>query len=148
MSGSPDTSSSRKRETPYFSPQPGEWASPSTLSLPVLQGHNQQAVVEHCLTASAMLGGEIPLGGYAPIGGEDIGREIISKIGRSLAIVMQNHGVFTIGSSPQEATKMAVEVEEIAKITHLAMLRGQPIILTADQVKYMVDLYKYDYGQR
>src|SRR5512135_189564 len=62
-----------------------------------------------CLTASAMLGGEIPLGGYAPIGGEEIGREIVSKIGRAMAILMQNHGVFTIGYSPQHATKLAVE---------------------------------------
>jgi L-ribulose-5-phosphate 4-epimerase len=100
-----------------------------------------------CLTTSAMLGGEIPLGGYVPIGGEEIGQEIISKIGRSLAIIMQNHGVFTIGSSPQEATKMAVEVEEIAKITHLAMLLGQPILLSDDQVDYMVDLYRNQYGQ-
>jgi L-ribulose-5-phosphate 4-epimerase len=95
-----------------------------------------------CLTASAMLGGEIPVGGYAPIGGEEIGAEIIKSIGRAKAIIMQNHGVFTIGSSPQQATKMAVEVEEIAKITHLAMLRGQPIQLDQDQVDYMVDLYQ------
>lgn len=101
-----------------------------------------------CLTASAMLGGEIPLGGYAPIGGAEIGQEIVNKIGRALAIIMQNHGVFTIGSSPQQATKMAVEVEEIAKITHLAMLRGQPIPLSSEQVEYMVDLYRNEYGQR
>jgi L-ribulose-5-phosphate 4-epimerase len=101
-----------------------------------------------CLTTSAMLGGEIPLGGYAPIGGADIGQEIIDKIGRAKAIVMQNHGVFTIGSSPQQATKMAVEVEEIAKITHLALLRGQPIQLTAEQIQYMMDLYQNEYGQR
>jgi L-ribulose-5-phosphate 4-epimerase len=101
-----------------------------------------------CLTTCAMLGGEIPLGGYAPIGGEAIGQEIIDKIGRALAIIMQNHGVFTIGSSPQEATKMAVEVEEIAKITHMAMLHGQPILLGDDQVDYMVDLYRNKYGQR
>lgn len=101
-----------------------------------------------CLTTCAMLGGEIHLGGYAPVGGEEIGQEIIDKIGRALAIVMQNHGVFTIGSSPQEATKMAVEVEEIAKITHLAMLRGQPIQLNADQVDQMVDLYTHKYGQK
>jgi L-ribulose-5-phosphate 4-epimerase len=100
-----------------------------------------------CLTASAMLGGEIPLGGYAPIGGEAIGQEIISKIGRARAIIMQNHGVFTIGASPQQATKMAVEVEEIAKITHLAMLRGQPIVLAPSQVDYMVALYQNEYGQ-
>jgi len=100
-----------------------------------------------CLTASAMLGGEIPLGGYAPIGGEAIGREIIEKIGRAMAIVMQNHGVFTIGASPQQATKLAVEVEEIAKITHLALLRGHPICLMPDQINYMVDLYRNEYGQ-
>ena len=101
-----------------------------------------------CLTSCAMLGGEIPLGGYAPIGGEDIGQEIIDKIGRALAIIMQNHGVFTIGSSAQQATKMAVEVEEIAKITHLALLRGQPILLTESQIDYMANLYQNDYGQR
>lgn len=43
---------------------------------------------------------------------------------------------------------MAVEVEEIAKITHLAMLRGQPIILSADQIDQMVDLYGNKYGQK
>lgn len=101
-----------------------------------------------CLTTCAMLGGEVPIGGFAPIGGEDIGREILDKIGRSLAIVMQNHGVFTIGSSPQEATKMAVEVEEIAKITHFAMMRGTPIQLEKEQVDYMVDLYRNKYGQK
>jgi L-ribulose-5-phosphate 4-epimerase len=101
-----------------------------------------------CLTTCGMLGGQVPLGGYAPIGGEDIGQEIIDKIGRALAIVMQNHGVFTIGSSPQQATRVAVEVEDIAKITHLAMLRGQPIMLTDDQIDYMVNLYRNEYGQR
>jgi L-ribulose-5-phosphate 4-epimerase len=100
-----------------------------------------------CLTASAMLGGEIPLGGYAPIGGAAIGQEIVRKIGQALAIIMQNHGVFTIGASPEEATKMAVEVEEIAKIVHLAMLRGQPIQLTPDQLNYMTNLYQNVYGQ-
>ncbi|HSG19054.1 MAG TPA: L-ribulose-5-phosphate 4-epimerase [Anaerolineae bacterium] len=101
-----------------------------------------------CLTTCGMLGGEVPLGGYAPIGGADIGQEIIDKIGRALAIVMQNHGVFTIGSSPQQATRVAVEVEDIAKITHLAMLRGQPIVLSDSQIDYMVNLYRNDYGQR
>ena len=100
-----------------------------------------------CLTIFGMFGGEIPIGGYVPIGGEAIGDEIIQKIGSSLAILMQNHGAFTIGASAKEATKMAVEVEEIAKITHLAMLRGQPILLSAEQVAEVQDLYRYTYGQ-
>jgi L-ribulose-5-phosphate 4-epimerase len=101
-----------------------------------------------CLTATGMLGGEIPLGGYVPIGGEAIGEEIVRKIGKSLAIIMQNHGVFTIGSSPRLATKIAVEVEEIAHITYMALLRGKPVMLTADQVAEMDYLYRELYGQK
>ncbi len=100
-----------------------------------------------CLTATAMLGGEIPLGGYAPIGGEDIGQEIIANIGQSRAIIMQNHGVFTIGKDAKQATKMAIEVEEIAEITYLAMLRGKPIMLTKEQVDEIAELYAHNYGQ-
>jgi L-ribulose-5-phosphate 4-epimerase len=100
-----------------------------------------------CLTTTAMLGGQIPIGGYAPIGGEDIGREILANIGQSLAIIMQNHGVFTIGKSAKQAAKMAVEVEDIAKITHLALQRGQPIILTPAQIAEVAELYAHNYGQ-
>jgi L-ribulose-5-phosphate 4-epimerase len=100
-----------------------------------------------CLTTSAMLGGEIPVGAYVPIGGAAIGAEILCAIGPARAIIMQNHGVFTIGSSPQQATKFAVEVEEIARIVHNALLRGQPIILTPEQLAETGDLYQNDYGQ-
>lgn len=101
-----------------------------------------------CVTSSAILGGEVPIGKFVPIGGEAIGEEIVAKIGNALAIIMQNHGVFTIGKSASEATKMAVEVENIAKITYLALLRGQPIILTPEQLAATGDLYTNVYGQR
>ncbi len=101
-----------------------------------------------CLTASTMLGGEIPLGKFVPIGGKEIGKEIVDKIGNKLAIIMQNHGVFTIGKDARQATKMAVEVEEIAKITYLALLRGKPILLDESQIKATHGLYTEVYGQR
>ena len=100
-----------------------------------------------CLTASAMMGGEVPLGDFVPIGGEAIGKEIVDKIGKALAIIMQNHGVFTVGNSATQATKMAVEVEDIAKITYYAMLAGDPVILTDEQIGITAEMYKHDYGQ-
>jgi L-ribulose-5-phosphate 4-epimerase len=100
------------------------------------------------LTASAMLGGEVPCGGYAAIGGEQIGAEILRAIGAARVVLMQNHGVFTIGDSPRQAAKMAVEVEEVAKITHLAMLKGQPIRLTPEQLAETDEMYRTIYGQR
>lgn len=100
------------------------------------------------VTSSALLGGEIPLGGYAAVGGEDIGSEIIRKIGDCSAIVMQNHGVYTIGKTVWQATIDAVEVEDIAKIAHFAMLHGDPIVLTPEQIKEFQAIYRTSYGQK
>jgi len=63
-----------------------------------------------------------PVGGYAAVGGEDIGSEIIRKIGKCSVIIMQNHGVYAIASTVWQATIDAVEVEDLAKIAHFAML--------------------------
>ncbi len=101
-----------------------------------------------CLTASALLGGEIPLGGYVPIGGEAIGEEILKKIGHAKAIIMQNHGVFTIGHSATHATQMAIEVEDIAKIVHFALCRGKPVLLPEQAIAYTGNLYENVRGQR
>lgn len=101
-----------------------------------------------CLTTTAMLGGEIPIGDYVAVGGDDIGAEILNKIGDSLAIIMQSHGVYTIGPTVWKALTVAVEVEEIAKITHFAMLHGQPIRLTDAQIAEFHDIYVNLFGQR
>jgi L-ribulose-5-phosphate 4-epimerase len=100
------------------------------------------------VTSSALLGGEIPIGGYAAVGGEDIGSEIIRKIGNCSAIVMQNHGVYTIASTVWQATIDAVEVEDIAKIAHFAMLHGDPIVLTPEQIEEFQTIYRTSYGQK
>lgn len=101
-----------------------------------------------CVTTSALVGGEVPVGGYRPpTGGEGIGKEMLRVIGDAMAVIMQNHGVFTIGSSATEATKVAVELEAIAQIAHLAMLRGTPICLTKEQLDEMAWHYDRTYGQ-
>lgn len=100
------------------------------------------------MTSAAMLGGEIPVGGYAPVGGEAIGSEILRKIGDCSAIVMQNHGVYAIAQTVWKATIVAVEVEDLAKIAHYAMLHGDPIVLTTEQVKEFQEIYRTLYGQK
>jgi len=101
-----------------------------------------------CLTAIAdEFGGPIPIGEYAQIGEEEIGREIIKSIGDSPAILMKNHGVFTIGPSPESALKTAVMLEDIAKTVYLAMLRGTPLQIPEEEVKRAHKRYKEKYGQ-
>lgn len=101
-----------------------------------------------CLTAICdEFGGEIPLGAYAPIGGEEIGREIVRSIGASSAILMRNHGVFTIGKDAEAATKAAVMVEDAACTLWLAMQIGEPQPLPPDQVAALHRRYSEKYGQ-
>ncbi len=100
------------------------------------------------LTAMAdEFGGSIPVGAYAKIGGEEIGEEIINSIGDSPAILMKNHGVFTIGPSAKAALKTAVMLEDIAKTVFLALLRGTPDEIPPEEVKRAHRRYKEKYGQ-
>jgi len=100
------------------------------------------------LTAMAdEFGCSIPVGAYAQIGGEEIGKEIIRSIGNSPAILMKNHGVFTIGSSAKAALKTAVMLEDVAKTIFLALLQGTPEEIPAEEVKRAHNAYKEKYGQ-
>jgi len=101
-----------------------------------------------CLTSTAMLGGEIPLGDFVPVGEAEIGKEVVDKIGDKKAIIMKNHGVFAIGRDAYHATKMAIEVEEIAKITYFALLLGNPSLLSDEQINLFKNIYENIYGQR
>lgn len=101
------------------------------------------------LTAIAdEFGGPIPCGPYCQIGEEQIGEAVVEHIGDSPAIILQNHGVFTIGPTPKAALKAAVMVEDVAKTVHLAMLLGKPIPIPEDEVARAHRRYVEKYGQR
>ena len=102
------------------------------------------------LTAIAdEFGGEIPLGPFAIIGDDSIGRGIVETLSghRSKAVLMKNHGVFTIGSSAKDALKAAVMCEDNAKSALLAeqLGGGQPI--PQQQVDSLFSRYQNVYGQ-
>ncbi len=95
-------------------------------------------------------GGEIPLGPFALIGSDEIGRGIVATLTghRSPAVIMRSHGVFTIGSSGRDAVKAAVMCEDVARTVHLARAYGDPPPLSQDQVDALHRRYKEHYGQR
>jgi len=93
-------------------------------------------------------GCEIPCGEYARIGGEQIGAEIVRAIGDSKAILMKQHGVFTIGVSPEKALKTAVMVEDSAKTVWLALQIGQPQPLSPEEIAANHERYSNRYGQK
>jgi L-ribulose-5-phosphate 4-epimerase len=103
------------------------------------------------LTAMAdEFGGEIPVGPFALIGNDDIGKGIVSTLSdhRSPAVLMQNHGVFTIGKSAKAAVKAAVMCEDVARTVHIARSLGPLIPIAQSDVDKLYDRYQNVYGQR
>lgn len=100
------------------------------------------------LTAMAdEFGGPIPCGGFALIGGEQIGRVVVESIGDSPAVLLKNHGVFTIGTTAEAAVKSAVMVEDVARTVWLALQLGQPDEIPPEDVARLRHRYTHEYGQ-
>lgn len=100
------------------------------------------------LTAQAdEFGGPIPCGGFALIGGEQIGKIVVEAIGDSPAVLLKNHGVFTVGPSGEAALKAAVMVEDIASTAWLARQIGSPQEIPQELVDRLHQRYKTEYGQ-
>ncbi len=94
-------------------------------------------------------GGEIPLGPFALIGSDEIGRGVVATLAghRSPAVLMRSHGVFTIGPAVRDAVKAAIMCEDVARTVHAARLLGPLKPLPQDQVDALHKRYKEDYGQ-
>jgi L-ribulose-5-phosphate 4-epimerase len=103
------------------------------------------------LTAMAdEFGGEIPIGPFALIGSDEIGRGIVGTLTghRSPAVLMRSHGVFTIGPTARAAVKAAVMCEDVARTVHLARSLGRPVPLAAGEIDALHQRYTTVYGQR
>ncbi|QNQ90800.1 L-ribulose-5-phosphate 4-epimerase [Corynebacterium poyangense] len=94
-------------------------------------------------------GGPIPVGPFAIIGDDSIGKGIVETLrnSRSTAVLMKNHGPFTIGTNATKAVKSAVMVEEVAKAMHLAKELGQISPIPQEAIDQLYDRYQNVYGQ-
>lgn len=94
-------------------------------------------------------GGAIPVGPFAIIGDDSIGRGIVDTLreSRSPAVLMQNHGPFTIGKDARSAVKAAVMVEEVARTVHIARQLGEPLAIPQAAIDSLYDRYQNVYGQ-
>jgi L-ribulose-5-phosphate 4-epimerase len=102
------------------------------------------------LTAMAdEFGGEIPIGPFALIGDDSIGKGITETLAghRSRAVLMANHGVFTVGSDARSAVKTAVMCEDVARTVHIARQLGEPVEISPSDIDRLWERYQNVYGQ-
>ncbi|MFI7583379.1 L-ribulose-5-phosphate 4-epimerase [Kocuria sp. M1N1S27] len=103
------------------------------------------------LTAMAdEFGGEIPVGPFAIIGDDSIGRGIVETLAghRSRAVLMLNHGPFTVGKDARDAVKAAAMLEDVARTVHLSRQLGEPLPIESVHVDSLFDRYQNVYGQQ
>ena len=100
------------------------------------------------LTAMAdEFGGPIPCGGFALIGDEAIGKVVVESIGKSPAVLLKNHGVFTIGKNASAAVKAAVMTEDVAATVWMAMQIGTTDVIPQEDADKLHQRYTNVYGQ-
>ena len=94
-------------------------------------------------------GGDVPVGPFALIGDDAIGRGIVDTLrhSRSRAVLMAGHGPFTIGRDPRDAVKAAVMLEDVARTVHAARQLGTPAALPPTAVDALFARYQNVYGQ-
>ncbi|MCA2212100.1 L-ribulose-5-phosphate 4-epimerase [Jidongwangia harbinensis] len=94
-------------------------------------------------------GGEIPVGPFALIGDDSIGRGIVETLRhhRSPAVLMRNHGPFTVGRDARAAVKAAVLCEDVARTVHIARQLGEPVAIDRADVDSLYARYQNVYGQ-
>jgi L-ribulose-5-phosphate 4-epimerase len=94
-------------------------------------------------------GGEIPIGPFALIGDDSIGRGIVETLRGhpSPAVLMRNHGPFTIGPTAKAAVKAAVMCEEVARTVHISRQLGEPLTIAQSDIDSLYARYQNVYGQ-
>ncbi|MFC3890728.1 L-ribulose-5-phosphate 4-epimerase [Lentzea rhizosphaerae] len=94
-------------------------------------------------------GGEIPVGPFALIGDDSIGKGIVETLrtSRSTAVLMRNHGPFTVGTTPRAAVKSAVMLEDVARTVHFALQLGKAEPIEQHHVDRLYQRYQNVYGQ-
>ena len=94
-------------------------------------------------------GGPVPVGPFAVIGDDSIGRGIVETLRghRSRVVLMRNHGPFTIGESARDAVKAAVMLEDVARTAHYARAGGQVVPIPPEAVDQLHHRYQNAYGQ-
>lgn len=103
------------------------------------------------LTAMAdEFGGDIPVAPFAMIGTDAIGKVVVAALrdSTSPAVLVQNHGPFTVGRNARAAVKAAVMCEDVCRTVHISRQLGEPLPIPADDIRQLHDRYQNAYGQR
>jgi L-fuculose-phosphate aldolase len=95
----------------------------------------------------ARIGDEVPMVPYATFGTVELAQSLAQAVSpRAKGVLVSNHGLFTVGSTVEEAWTFAQEIEWTAMIQYQAMLVGTPRVLTPADLDAVREAFSR-YGQ-
>jgi L-fuculose-phosphate aldolase len=95
----------------------------------------------------AYSGKKVPLASYATFGSEKLARNVAEAIGGNNAVLMESHGVVTVGATLAKAFEAAEIIEYVARVYYLAKNLGEPAILSDEEMKKVIEKFK-GYGRK
>ncbi|MED4781185.1 class II aldolase/adducin family protein [Brevibacillus choshinensis] len=97
---------------------------------------------------AAIAGGPIPVAPYTRFGTPELGEVALETMGRAPAVLLQNHGVVTVGRSLEQAYLIAIDTEESAKIYLMSLMAGKPAVrIEENEIPILYRIYSTKYGQ-
>ena len=95
----------------------------------------------------AYSGKKVPLAAYATFGSEELARNVAGAIGENNAVLMEGHGLVTVGPTLAKAFETAEIIEYVAQVYCLAKNLGEPTILSHGEMDKVIEKFK-SYGKR
>jgi len=98
------------------------------------------AVIEEFVV---FVGGDVGVAEYCTTGTNELAEEVAKHLGDRSAVLMANHGLFTVGKDPQHAMHVAALVERTAQIIWGAKQIGEVIPIPDEVNKTFAGYYRY-----
>lgn len=95
----------------------------------------------------AVFGGTVPVADYAPIGTEELARNVSRAIGDGTGVLLANHGALCTGETLSDALMRCQMLEVFSKIFILSGFVGGGSVLSNEQVRCESEDLKKRYGQ-
>jgi len=122
----------------------------------VVHAHSMFATTLSCLRRGipavhymiALAGGtDVRCAAYATFGTAELSAHALAALVGRKACLLSNHGMLAVGATPNEALKLAVEVETLAAQYWRALQIGDPVILDDEEMGRVLERFK-TYGQQ
>ncbi len=85
---------------------------------------------------------DIPCAKYATFGSNELAINVVNALRGRKACLLSNHGQVTIGSCLEEAFKLSLEVERLAKIYLISCQLGGPKCLSKKEMNVVMEKFK------